>query len=631
MQALKRITTYLHPKSLSPDPTYGKAPSRASGNQAEIILHPHALLRVCPESPSVMRWKRTLNLFHRPDAIELTGDEHHRVTMLIDFGTEVDAKLIIDLKLGSDVNLMACFGESEPEAEGLVPGHHPIPTYYWHLDKGNQHVESETRGFRFVRLVFSDVKKPLLLGQVAAHATLTFKERHGDFQCSDPRFQRVWQSSVYTARLCTKKDTIWDGIKRDRVGWYGDARIIKLAADNVFFDPKPAEAMLMALPTDEWANCIPNYSFDAIAMLRQHMLFYGADRPCVRPCYNKILELLAWAWRTQTNRDGFIIRTDRRYFGNIGFLDWGKFPVGGRLEELCWLQCKYLEGLRNTEAIAVMLGDHRTVSELTPRIAKLARLIVKRFWNQRKGFVHTLNHVGNPQLPPDAKTGWAFEPHNTPGYEMHYAKTYVEKVRLGPSGPSRQSNALAVLAGLTSANMGNTVRRRVFDNPDLPPIITAYFLYYEQRARALCGDSIGAIMNFRDYIGNMLETEDSATVWELYNPEVTDLRKYIGLDGRLWTWPISLCHGWGAGAVPIAAEFLLGINPVAPGFSTVDIKPCTEIPWSFEAAVPTPHGIIRVERERERGIIHYTIPKGIQLTPETKAGILKNGICTTFK
>ena len=26
-----------------------------------------------------------------------------------------------------------------------------------------------------------------------------------------------------------ERDTIWDGIKRDRWGWFGDARIIKLA------------------------------------------------------------------------------------------------------------------------------------------------------------------------------------------------------------------------------------------------------------------------------------------------------------------------------------------------------------------------------------------------------------------
>ena len=170
---------------------------------------------------------------------------------------------------------MVCFGESEPEAAGLVPCHNPNPTYYWHIPKGNRRILSETRGFRFVRLVFSDVGKSLRLREAAMVGALAFVERRGDFRCSDKRFQRVWQTSVYTARVCTKKDTIWDGVKRDRVGWYGDARIIKLAVDNAFFDPRPAEAMLAAMPTGHWANDIPNYSFDGIAMLKQHIFYYG--------------------------------------------------------------------------------------------------------------------------------------------------------------------------------------------------------------------------------------------------------------------------------------------------------------------------------------------------------------------
>jgi hypothetical protein len=128
----------------------------------------------------------------------------------------------------------------------------------------------------------------------------------------------------------------------------------------------------------------------------------------------------------------------------------------------------------------------------------------------------------------------------------------------------------------------------------------------------------------------MLETEDAATIWEAYDPTITDWRKYVPNDGRLWTWPTSLCHGWGAGVVPVAAEFLLGIAPVTPGFGTVSLDPCREIPWSFEATVPTPHGTIRVEREKECGAIHYTIPRATRLTPETQARIAGNVFSVSY-
>ena len=612
---------YLHPESLSPDPTYGRKTRRTSNRHVDVKLFPNELLYSRPQSARTRAWARSLDIFEKPAELVLKPDANRRVDVMLDFGTELDGRLSLRLNAPSPVNLMACFGESEPEAAGLVPGHNPNPTYYWHIAKGNRRILSETRGFRFVRLVFSGVEKPLRLREAAMVGALTFVERRGDFHCSDKRFQRVWQSSVYTARVCTQENTIWDGPKRDRVGWYGDARISKLAVDNVFFDPRPAEAMLAAMPTDQWANEIPNYSFDGIAMLKQHILYYGRNRPCVRPCYQNFLKLLKWAWRTQVDREGLIIRTDHPYFGDMGFVDWSDYPAGGRFEELCWLQCKYLAALHNTRQIAVILGDEKTVRKLAPRIASLERLLVERFWNSRKGFIHTLNHIGRPKSDRQ-KTGWDYDPFENLQAGIHYRKTYEENVRLGPSGASRQSNALAVLAGLPTPKMAETILKRVFDNPGISPVITAYFSYYEQLARGLCGDPAGAVLHMRDFVGKMLEANDSATLWETcYDLPPSDLRRYFGCVGDLWTWPVSLCHGWGAGAVPLATQFLLGIVPAAPAFARIALAPCGNIPWRFTADVPTPRGIIHVVKEKKTGDIRYTIPKSIKLVPETQARV----------
>ena len=36
-------------------------------------------------------------------------------------------------------------------------------------------------------------------------------------------------------------------------------------------------------------------------------------------------------------------------------------------------------------------------------------------------------------------------------------------------------------------------------------------------------------------------------------------------------YPASLCHGWGAGAVPLTTELLLGITPTKPGFTEIKL------------------------------------------------------------
>lgn len=268
---------YLHQESLSPDPTYGQAVTKLPGNKVGQTLYPHELMHVRPASEATRRWSRQLNIFQKPPALPLRPAADGTTSLTVDFGAEVDAFLELEVTTPGPSALLVWFGESLPEAEGFIASQHPDPRSDRYLAKAGRHrLRFDQRGFRFVRLIFNDVRQAVVIHRLAADARFTFQRRDGDFQCSDRRFQRVWQTSTYTARVCTQSDTIWDGIKRDRGGWFGDARVIKLAVDHVFFDPRPAEAMMATLPSDTWGNRIPNYSFDAAAMLKQHILFYGS-------------------------------------------------------------------------------------------------------------------------------------------------------------------------------------------------------------------------------------------------------------------------------------------------------------------------------------------------------------------
>jgi hypothetical protein len=529
------------------------------------------------------------------------------IILTVDFGAEVDAFLELDVTTRDPSALLVWFGESMPEVDGFIASQHPDPRSDRYLPKAGRHrLRFEQRGFRFVRLIFNDIRGEVTLHNLSAQALFTFQRRDGDFQCSDRRFQRVWQTSAYCARVCTQADTVWDGIKRDRGGWFGDARVIKLAVDHVFFDPRPAEAMMSSLPSDCWGNRIPNYSFDAAAMLKQHILFYGLDRLCVKECYRRLKALLAWTKRTQVDKTGFLTRTDHEYFHNIGFLDWSSMPVGGRFEELSWLQIKYLEGLRNTIDIALLLKDSNTAHALQKDADRLAKRIMKRFWKDGVGMIHSLNYTGE----------WSCISSGT-----HYQKTYIDKIQKGPSGPSRHSNAVAVWAGLATPAMKEIILKKVFNSQSIPPLITAYFEFFEQSARAECGDRRGAIMHMRDYVGTMLEQEETGTLWEVYDPTIRDLRKYSSDFTIKWEWAASLCHGWGAGAIPIAARYLLGIEPTSPGYRTVALNPLLELPWTFCATIPTPEGTITVERDKPDGAVRYSVPKGIAVTAGTGAEV----------
>lgn len=604
---------YLHPISLSPDPTYARHDVRTlPGYFCGMDIWPHELMRAQPLTQALSAWGNMFDLFTPPPPVCIEPDAQGRAEWVVDFGTEVDAELEIDLESPCAMNVATWSGESLAEAEGRVFGEVPNPMRSRHLPtQGRHRLVFERRGLRFVRVLLQDMAGPVTLHHLVARSVFAFDRRDGDFACSDAGFQRVWQTSAYTARLCTRPDTLWDGIKRDRIGWFGDGRIIKLATDNVFFQPEPAEKMLLSLPTSSWANAVPNYSFDAVSMLKQHILTYGLERPCVRPAYEKIVAMLDWAADTQTDGEGFIVRRDdQKYFFGIGFVDWSRMPVGGRFEELSWLQCKYVEALRDAADLARWLDRSEDAARWSTAADQTARRVSRTFWRDGVCLIHTLNHVGevaNPHLP---------------GYDGHYQKTYIDKLRLGPSGASRQSTALAILAGVLDERQRDQSLANVFNQPKVDPIITAYFLYYEQTARAMCGDVAGAIYAFGDYVGAMLEREDAACVWELWSPEVNDARKYASHFDQTWRYPLSLCHGWGAGAVPITTRWLLGIHPTKPGFGAISLSPCMNVPWSYQATVPTPHGPIKVERDNHDARIRFIVPRAIGVEPVTTENVL---------
>ena len=592
----------LHPKALTPDPTYGNPVPGGESIDFRIDVFPWKLVCCRPSQPAAEVWAQTLTGDADPGALVLAPAPDGRIDLALDFGTEVEGCLEVVFDAPSRCTGISIIGEALVELDELLNSENPRPRELRHFHSAGRNVwRREQRGFRFVRLVFLDVEGAFRIRQIRADAQFVFKERRGDFRCGDARLQRAWQTSVYTARLCTRPDTFWDGIKRDRSGWFGDARIIKDAVDCVFHDPRPSCQMLSSLPMDNWVCGVPVYSFDAIAMLRQHILAFGLGEVVIPEAYARIKQFLAWVAEKQLNADGFITRDPSlNYFADIGFLDWSKMPVGGRFEELSWLQCKHVEGLRSAAAIAGWLGRADDAALWNERADRIGKRIVEVFYRSGQGFLHTLNHIGEVENP------------HVPGWGGHYQRTYVDGIRLGPSGPSRQCNAFAVWAGVADEKMRAELLKNVFGSQTIEPVITAYFLYYEQMARAMCGDPVGAIRLMGEYVAGMLENRDAATLIEMYDPRMRDFRRFCNHFSVFHKSPLSYCHGWGAGLVPLMQRHMMGLSPLAPGWDRLAIEPPAELPFEYEASVPTPHGIVKVAQEAG-GRPRFRLPHGIEL------------------
>lgn len=608
----RRPRLWRHPATSSPDPSLDQELRDLGGNRFGLELHPHALLRSVPADAATAAWAERLHLHRHPGSLVLALVESY-AELLLDLGSEVEGWPVLELESEAPVSVVADFGESVEEAEGLVLGLTPLPTVSRAVPAGRQRLTFDLaryrqegsggvfgpaealpgddrpswmggrvqRAARFVRLRFVSSAASIVMHGFSMLAEFTGRQPAGGFTCSDPRWQHLWWTSLYTARLCTRPEAFWDGPKRDRNGWYGDARIIQLAWLGGWCDPRPAQGLLARIPVGSWPGGVPGYSADALAMVREQFLVHG-DSDGLRSAYARALDMIGWIAGTQCDQDGLLRRQDGvKLFGGIGFTDWSELPQGGRLEELACPQCKLLELWRLAAEVAGLLGDQVRSADWRGRAEALTIRLRERFWRPGIGMIHTLNHVGevpNPLLP-------AVE---------HARRSYDQGIALGASGPSRQANALAVLAGVVEER-DLPLALSVLDSAALPPVITPYFHWFLAEARARCGSIAAALRAFADYVGGHLEAEQAATIWELYDPRVRDLRRFSGHLEQGHEWQLSLCHGWGAGFVPLVARHLAGISITAPGYRSVRCAPNPEPGPAFALVIPTPLGPLAVE------------------------------------
>ena len=67
--------------------------------------------------------------------------------------------------------------------------------------------------------------------------------------------------------------------------------------------------------------------------------------------------------------------------------------------------------------------------------------------------------------------------------------------------------------------------------------------------------------------------------WELFDPDWGDLM-HIGQKAP--TRP-SFCHPWSAGATPFLSKYVLGVQPVTPGFESVTVTPFVSAAWPVQS------------------------------------------------
>ncbi len=506
-------------------------------------------------------------------------------SLLLDFGREVAGRILVESDSSADSLLSVAYGESELEAmaTGLTPmarGGHYLGTNLLDIPAHGV-ARGPKSAFRYVRISFLRTPAHAKFPAIRLEGITYPVAQRATFTSSDPLLNRIYETAAYTAHLCMQ-DGVWDAPKRDRGRWAGDLDIETPVIYSAFGDTAAVEDTLARLARDtapnHAVNGIPSYTalwLTTVARLYQ----FSGNKAFVAAQHDNILSMLA---RLDADRDpatGLLKPTQRGW----GFVDWSPGLYANTPEVLTGTTLQYLRAYQAAPALLRAAGDEANANHYSHSAERLAQAARDSFF------------------PPGTHT----------------------------LGVTWQLNTLAVLTGISSENTP-AIWSSIFAPTD--PVISPYFNAYLLDAMTLTGHSQEALNWMRTYWGGML-AEGATSFWESYDLRWQKSDFHLGLqaDGTSGFF-VSLAHGWSAGPVPWIAENILGVRPLAPGYSSVAIHPQLLGLTSARGTVPTPHGMISVAMDSDHTLT-LDLPSGVETAeltlPSAATQVLLNGTAIT--
>lgn len=166
---------------------------------------------------------------------------------------------------------------------------------------------------------------------------------------------------------------------------------------------------------------------------------------------------------------------------------------------------------------------------------------------------------------------------------------------------AQDGNSISVLAGVTNSSRSNSIlnyldsaNKRFYGNSfydndvmsaGFSQRVYAFISFFEISARFKTNLVSSAFDEIRRLYGWMANNDPKVTMWE-----------GIGPNGSAYEQGFtSMAHGWSTGIVPEMSNYVLGVIPTGPGFSTWSVKPYPgDLSWA-RGQVPTPQGPISVD------------------------------------
>ena len=440
------------------------------------------------------------------------------------------------------------------------------------------------RGFRYLTIDMQPGTAPLSLAEVNIREERYPFEVRGRFEAADSQLSTYYGKSAQTVH-CSTIDVFTDCVTRERVQWMEDLYLHSQVTFYVFGDCAMVRRALFqaaqcALPDgringffpSERTNCaFAGSSIMWLLLLTDYWQHTAAeyDLRQLLPCAHALLSFID----SQTDAAGLISNWPADQFW-----DWAPIELTGCL---LLTNAAYILALSRLAECAVAEPDARHA--WARRVTRLRTVAHERFF--------------------DPDTG-----------------TYVDAVLEDGARSmvrSQHANSMAVLAGIHPVDQCSQLLARIIAPGNLAavpegecqfrpedratqtgvvPVGTLWFGYWLCRALFECGLATEALAQMR-------------LLWGAHDhlPLFPELR----VPGP----NASYCHGWAAGPAALLPAYVLGLQPLAPGWANARFAPQPGALARVTGAVPTPRGVIAATWERARGQdrIRVSAPPGVKV------------------
>lgn len=434
-------------------------------------------------------------------------------------------------------------------------------------------------------------------GEEADFRNLTVTSSSGATLYTSP-LNAAWGLSDFAVPGVNSQPSILDGAKRDRAIWAGDMNVegpsvyystdqtqyikgalqllgsYQLSSGFVTGDLPPQDALHTgANQSGTTGTYSASYSMYWVLGLGSYYQYTG-DTAFAAKEWPVVQGELAWN-ASQLDASGLLVTNSSD--GN----DWDYYD-GAKTGEVTEYNILYYKALLDGAALAAAAGQTAQATTYTQDAAALKAAINAHLFNSSTG----LYDISNTQT----------------------------------TGVAQDANALAVLYGVApaadDASILASLKTDLWTNQYGPLPFTSGTGYsqrvspyaggYELDARLATGDAADAEQLLTTEWGHMIAAgpDDTGTMWELINNDGTP-----GFGSFT-----SLSHGWASTPASALPEYVLGIQPVTPGYATWLVQPDPgDLTWA-EGQAPTPHGAVQVSWAGESGArqfsMNVTAPSG---------------------